>query len=116
MLSKTLGFIFFYGKQLIGVVTGLCRFQWLHFANFKSGPCSLTSLFLFLTSLAERTTTITLYSRMSSAVHGPKEQQSFLSLIEKKLLLFKSNYKQVRLSEREAVNKHDNRQGINYMM
>ena len=53
---------------------------------------------------------------MSSAVHGPKEQQSFLSLIEKKLLLFKSNYKQVRLSLRETVNKHDNRQGINYMM
>ena len=53
---------------------------------------------------------------MSSAVHGPKEQQSFLSLIEKKLLLFKSNYKQVCLPVREAVNKHDNRQGIKYMM
>ena len=53
---------------------------------------------------------------MSSAVHGPKEQQSFLSLIEKKLLLFKSNYKQVCLPVKEAFNKQDNRSGINYMM
>lgn len=53
---------------------------------------------------------------MGSAVHRPKEQQSFLLLIEKKLLLFKSNYKQVCLPVTEAVNEHDNGQGINYMM
>lgn len=51
---------------------------------------------------------------MSSAVNRPKEQQSFL-LIEKTLLL-KSNYKQVCLPVTEAVNEHDNRQGINYTM
>lgn len=51
---------------------------------------------------------------MSSSVNRPKEQQSFL-LIEKKLLL-KSNYKQVCLPVTEAVNEHDNRQGINYTM
>ena len=52
---------------------------------------------------------------MSSAVNRLKEQQSFLSLIEKKLLL-KSNYKQVCLPVTEAVNEHDNSQGINYTM